>query len=55
MCCHGIQVLTILKWYQRVYEDLLSIPVVAGRKTERDYTTTVESFVSASGRGIQVS
>ena len=61
MCCHGIQVLTILKLYQRVYEELLSIPVVAGRKTEKekfaggDYTTTVEAFVSASGRGIQVS
>ena len=50
----------ILKLYQRVYEDLLAIPVVPGRKTEKekfaggDFTTTVEGFVSISGRGIQV-
>jgi prolyl-tRNA synthetase len=37
----------ILKLYQCVYEELLVIPVVAGRKTEKgkfaggDYTTTV--------------
>ena len=55
------QVLTILKLYQRVYEELLAIPVIPGRKTEKekfaggDYTTTIEAFVSASGRGIQVS
>jgi len=54
-------VLTILKLYQRVYEELLAIPVIPGRKTEKekfaggDYTTTIEAFVSASGRGIQVS
>ncbi|KAF4516851.1 hypothetical protein B566_EDAN006246 [Ephemera danica] len=42
-----------------VYEGLLAIPVVKGRKTEKekfaggDFTTTVEAFVSASGRGIQ--
>lgn len=39
----------------------MAIPVVKGRKTEKekfaggDFTTTVEAFVSASGRGIQVS
>lgn len=54
------QVLTILKFYERVYSELLAIPVVPGRKTEKekfaggDYTTTIEAFVSASGRGIQV-
>ena len=43
-----------------MYEDLLAIPVIPGRKTEKekfaggDYTTTIEAFVSASGRGIQV-
>lgn len=53
------EVLTILKIYQRVYEELLAIPVIPGRKTEKekfaggDYTTTIEAFVSASGRGIQ--
>jgi len=35
------------------------VPVVKGRKTEKekfaggDYTTTVEAFIPASGRGIQ--
>uniref|UniRef100_K7FW45 Glutamyl-prolyl-tRNA synthetase 1 n=1 Tax=Pelodiscus sinensis TaxID=13735 RepID=K7FW45_PELSI len=53
------EVLQILDLYARVYEDLLAIPVVKGRKTEKekfaggDYTTTVEAFVSASGRAIQ--
>lgn len=42
-----------------MYEDLLAIPVRRGRKTKKekfaggDYTTTVEAFVSASGRSIQ--
>ena len=54
------QVLVILKFYQRVYEELLAIPVIPGRKTEKEkfaggeYTTTIEAFVSMSGRGIQV-
>lgn len=45
--------------YASVYEDLLAIPVRRGRKTEKekfagaDFTTTVEAFVSASGRSIQ--
>ncbi|XP_018427718.1 PREDICTED: bifunctional glutamate/proline--tRNA ligase isoform X3 [Nanorana parkeri] len=53
------EVLQILDLYTRVYEDLLAIPVVKGRKTEKekfaggDYTTTVEAFISASGRAIQ--
>lgn len=43
-----------------MYEDLLAIPVIKGRKTEKekfaggDYTTTVEAYVPASGRAIQV-
>lgn len=55
-----LQVLQILDLYAKVYEDLLAIPVVKGRKTEKekfaggDYTTTVEAFISASGRAIQV-
>lgn len=38
----------------------MAIPVVKGRKTEKekfaggDFTTTVEAFVAASGRAIQV-
>lgn len=53
------EVLQILDLYAQVYEDLLAIPVVKGRKTEKekfaggDYTTTVEAFISASGRAIQ--
>ena len=43
-----------------MYEDLLAIPVVRGRKTEKekfaggDFTTTVEAYISANGRAIQV-
>ncbi|XP_071147744.1 bifunctional glutamate/proline--tRNA ligase-like isoform X2 [Mytilus edulis] len=54
------EVYTILELYARVYEELLAIPVVRGRKTAKetfagaDFTTTVESYISASGRGIQV-
>ncbi|XP_006894653.1 PREDICTED: bifunctional glutamate/proline--tRNA ligase [Elephantulus edwardii] len=53
------EVLAILDLYAEVYEKLLAIPVVKGRKTEKekfaggDYTTTVEAFISASGRAIQ--
>ncbi|CAL8361118.1 unnamed protein product [Gadus morhua 'NCC'] len=54
-----VEVMEILELYARVYEELLAIPVVRGRKTEKekfaggDYTTTVEAFISASGRAIQ--
>jgi len=53
------EVEVILELYARVYEELMAIPVVKGRKTEKekfaggDYTTTVEAFISASGRAIQ--
>ncbi|XP_037046618.1 bifunctional glutamate/proline--tRNA ligase [Bradysia coprophila] len=53
------EVLVILDLYARIYEELLAIPVRKGRKTEKekfaggDYTTTVEAFISASGRSIQ--
>merc|ERR1711997_295115 len=53
------EVMTILDLYRRIYEDLLAIPVVKGRKTEKekfaggDYTTTVEAYISAAGRAIQ--
>jgi prolyl-tRNA synthetase len=49
----------ILDWYAGVYEYLLSVPVVKGTKTEAekfpgaDYTTTIEGFIPATGRGIQ--
>ncbi|CAH1186812.1 unnamed protein product [Phyllotreta striolata] len=53
------EVETILDLYAKIYTDLLAIPVVKGRKTEKekfaggDYTLTVEAFISTSGRAIQ--
>lgn len=53
------EVLQILDWYSDVYQELLAVPVVKGRKTENekfpgaDYTTTIEGFIPATGRGIQ--
>eukprot|EP01114_Cavostelium_apophysatum_P005063 TRINITY_DN1565_c0_g1_i1.p1 TRINITY_DN1565_c0_g1~~TRINITY_DN1565_c0_g1_i1.p1 ORF type:complete len:582 (+),score=158.15 TRINITY_DN1565_c0_g1_i1:70-1746(+) len=55
----GDEVLQILELYRRVYEELLAVPVVKGKKTENEkfpgglYTTTVEAFIPASGRGVQ--
>ena len=52
-------VYSISDLYAKIYTDLLAIPVVKGRKTEKekfaggDYTYTVEAYVSASGRAIQ--
>ena len=51
----------LIDLYENIYENLLAIPVVKGKKTQKekfaggDYTTTVEVYISASGRGIQVS
>ncbi|XP_029173577.1 bifunctional glutamate/proline--tRNA ligase [Nylanderia fulva] len=53
------EVLTILDMYAKVYENLLAVPVIKGRKTEKekfaggDYTTTVEAYISTNGRAIQ--
>jgi len=53
-------VLYILDLYAHIYEQLLAVPVVKGKKTVKekfaggDYTTTVEAYISMSGRGIQV-
>ncbi|KAI8853720.1 hypothetical protein BC829DRAFT_413626 [Chytridium lagenaria] len=53
------EVLQILDLYRRVYEELLAVPVVPGKKSENEkfagglYTTTVEGFVPSTGRGIQ--
>jgi len=49
----------ILELYRQVYEDLLAVPVIPGIKSEKEkfagglYTTTLEGFISTSGRGIQ--
>lgn len=53
------EVYKILELYAAVYEKLLAMPVVRGKKTEKekfaggDFTTTVEAFIAASGRGLQ--
>ncbi len=52
-------VLQILDLYKATYEGLLAVPVIKGRKSEKEkfagalYTTTVEGFVPSVGRGIQ--
>ena len=49
----------ILDYYAQIYEDLLAVPVIKGKKTEKekfagaDFTTTIEGYVEANGRGIQ--
>lgn len=54
-----IEVREILEWYAKVYEDLLAVPVMRGQKTDKErfagglYTTTVEGYIPATGRGIQ--
>ncbi|KAK4187616.1 proline-tRNA ligase-like protein [Podospora australis] len=53
------EVLAILDLYADVYEKLLAVPVVKGKKTEAEkfaggyWTSTVESFIPTNGRGIQ--
>ncbi|KAF7122958.1 hypothetical protein CNMCM5793_001134 [Aspergillus hiratsukae] len=53
------EVLHMLNLYARIYEELLAVPVVKGQKTEKEkfagglYTTTVEGYIPATGRGIQ--
>ncbi|KAI2311778.1 ribose-phosphate pyrophosphokinase 1 [Ophidiomyces ophidiicola] len=53
------EVLQILQHYAHVYEQLLAIPVIQGQKTDKEkfagglYTTTVEGYIPATGRGIQ--
>lgn len=55
----GEEVLQILDYYAAVYEELLAVPVVKGTKTDNEkfagahYTTTIEGFIPATGRGIQ--
>ena len=50
-----LQVMTILNLYKRVYEEHLAVPLVLGRKTEKekfaggDFTTTIEAYIGASG------
>ena len=54
-----VEVFDILDLYARVYEELLAVPVIKGRKSEKEkfaggrYTTTVEAFIAANGRAVQ--
>mmetsp|Transcript_29350 Transcript_29350/g.48675 ORF Transcript_29350/g.48675 Transcript_29350/m.48675 type:complete len:486 (+) Transcript_29350:44-1501(+) len=54
-----VEVLQVLDFYAATYEELLAVPVIKGKKTEKekfaggDYTTTVEAFIPATGRAIQ--
>lgn len=53
------QVYDILEFYRQVYEDVLAVPVIPGKKTENEkfaggfYTTTIETMIPANGKGIQ--
>ena len=55
----GQEVLEILELYAGIYEQLLAVPVIRGRKTEKEkfagglYTTTCEGYIPTTGRGIQ--
>lgn len=54
-----VEVFDILDLYARVYEELLAVPVIKGRKSEGEkfaggrYTTTVEAFIPSASRAIQ--
>ena len=53
------EVMQILDFYGQVYEDLLAIPVIKGKKSKKerfagaDFTTTTELYIPATGRGLQ--
>jgi prolyl-tRNA synthetase len=54
-----VMVMQALELYRKVYEELLAVPVISGQKTEKEkfagglMTTTVEAYISGSGRAIQ--
>ena len=53
------EVYQILEWYSGIYKDILAVPVIKGKKTAKEkfaggvFTTTVEGYIPATGRGIQ--
>ncbi|KAJ3388739.1 hypothetical protein HDU92_001374 [Lobulomyces angularis] len=53
------EVFLILDLYRRVYEEFLAVPVIPGKKSEKErfpgglMTTTVEGFIPTTGRAIQ--
>ncbi|CAI6355965.1 unnamed protein product [Macrosiphum euphorbiae] len=52
-------VLITLGYYEYVYKNMLAVPVIKGKKTEKEkfaggiFTTTCEAYVASSGRAIQ--
>ncbi|GIX65764.1 prolyl-tRNA synthetase [Babesia caballi] len=52
-------VMTILRFYQKFYEEFLAVPVIPGEKSVEERfaggksTMTVEAYIPGSGRGIQ--
>mmetsp|Transcript_3564 Transcript_3564/g.2589 ORF Transcript_3564/g.2589 Transcript_3564/m.2589 type:complete len:207 (+) Transcript_3564:680-1300(+) len=52
-------VLSILDFYAAAYKECLAVPTIKGRKSEEEkfaggnYTTTVEVYIPANGRGVQ--
>lgn len=54
-----VMVMQALELYRAVYEDLMAVPVIKGKKTEKEKfagghtTTTVEAYIHGSGRAIQ--
>eukprot|EP00924_Labyrinthula_sp_SR-Ha-C_P007410 maker-scaffold_24-snap-gene-2.6-mRNA-1 protein AED:0.01 eAED:0.01 QI:224/1/1/1/1/1/3/408/520 len=53
------EVVEMLDLYARAYEDMLAVPVIKGRKSDKekfagaDFSTTVEAFIPVSGRAVQ--
>ncbi|KAF7689878.1 Proline--tRNA ligase [Cucumispora dikerogammari] len=53
------EVLVILELYRRIFEEILAVPAIKGIKTEgekfcgADYTTSLETFIPESGKGVQ--
>lgn len=53
------EVLEILDHYEEIYEKFLAVPVIKGKKTEKekfggaDYTTTIETIIPFNGKAIQ--
>lgn len=53
------EVLEILNLYESIYEQILAVPVIAGRKSENekfggaDYTLSLEAFIPETGKGVQ--
>jgi len=53
------EVLEMLGYYRQTYEELLAVPIIPGRKSEKEkfagalYTTTCEAFIPHNGRAVQ--